>query len=247
MQLSVHIPPVPYHRIHNPQPSAETQVDTAEAGSAAFIAGAEDDLAMLTRLARIGMEAVEAQNDYLKARLAKAASGEAPLRPGEDPAAPLDKLTQSVRRTLALKRKIAEDLEKHHRGVGAESAARRARRTDDRRRSVGNAIEDALTEAFTVVYGDGDAETDEGDALCAEMLTEKENLLGDLDLSGAWLDRPVGETVAMLCEALGLPADTCIRKDGVWLINRAPSAWERFVETRAGEAKAPPATAVCSP
>jgi len=59
---------------------------------------------MLTRLAQIGMEASEAQNDYLKARLAAAASGEAPLKPGKDPSAPLNKLVQTVRRTLALKR-----------------------------------------------------------------------------------------------------------------------------------------------
>ena len=155
-------PPVPYRRILNPQPSPETEIDTAEAASAAFIASIEDDLAMLTRLAQIGMEAVEAQNDYLKARLAKAAGGETPLKPGEDPGAPLNKLVQTVRRTLALKRKIAEDLDKHRGGLFAESAARRERRTDDRRRSVRGAIETALTDAFTVTYGDGDDETDEG-------------------------------------------------------------------------------------
>jgi len=55
------------------------------------------------------------------------------------------------------------------------------------------------------------------------------------------------ETVAMLCTALGMPADTCIRKDGAWLINRVPSTYERFVETRAAELKRPPVTAVRSP
>jgi hypothetical protein len=37
---------------------------------------------------------------------------------------------------------------------------------------------------------------DEGDALCREMLNDKEDLLNEF---GEWLDRPVGETVAMLC------------------------------------------------
>ena len=238
---------MPYRRLLNPQPSPEAEFDTAEAASAAFIASAEADLAKLTRLFEIGMEASEAQNDYLKARLAAAASGEAPLKPGEDPSGPLNKLIQTVRRTAALKRKVAADLEKHRKGLGAESAARREQRSDERRRCVRGAIETALTDAFTVMYDDGDDETDEGDALCREMLNDKEDLLNDLDEHGEWLDRPVGETVAMLCEALGMPADTCIRKDGVWLINRVPSTYERFVETRAAAARPPPATAVCSP
>jgi len=239
---------VTYHRIPTPQPSPEAEIDTpGMAASAAFIEGCEEDLAMLTRAARITMELMEAQNDYARSRLAAAARDGAPLKPGEDPTAPLNKLAQTLRRTLALKKMLAEDLEKRRAGLVAERATRSAQRTRDHRRAVKGEIDSALTEAFTAVYGDGDDETDEGDALCREMLADKENLLVDLEAFNDYLTRPVGETVAMLCVALGLPADTCVREGDIWLARRAPSPYETFRETRAAQARPPPATTVCSP
>ena len=237
-----------YHRIPSPRPSPEAEIDTpAMAASAAFIEGCEEDLAMLTRAARITMELMEAQNDYAKSRLAAMAGDVAPQKPGEDPTAPLNKLVQTLRRTLALKKLLAEDLEKRRAGLVTERTARLEQRTKDHKRSVNDEIDDALTDAFTVMYGDGDAETDEGDALCHEMLAEKENLLVDSEAFNDWLTRPVGETVAMLCVALGLPADTCIRQGDTWLVKRPPGAYEIFRETRAAELNRPPATAVNSP
>ena len=237
-----------YHRIPTPQPSPEAEIDTpAMAASAAFIEGCEEDLAMLTRAAQITMELMEAQNDYARSRLAAVAREGAPQKPGEDPTAPLNKLAQTLRRTLSLKKMLAEDLEKRRAGLVTERATRREQRTRDHKRSVKNEIDDALTEAFTVMYGDGDEETDEGDALCREMLADKENLLDNSEAFNDYLTRPVGETVAMLCVALGLPADTCVKEGDTWLARRAPSTYEAFRETRAAEAKPPPATAVSSP
>ena len=237
-----------YHRIPTPQPSPEAEIDTpAMAASAAFIEGCEEDLAMLTRAARITMELMEAQNDYARSRLAVVARDGAPLKPGEDPTGAMNKLVQTLRRTLALKKMLAEDLEKRRAGLVAERATRSAQRTRDHRRAVKGEIDSALTEAFTAVYGDGDDETDEGDALCREMLADKENLLVDLEAFNDYLTRPVGETVAMLCVALGLPADTCIRQGDTWLVKRPPTPYQAFRETRAAEAGTPPATAVSSP
>ena len=237
-----------YQRIPTPQPSPEVEIDTpAMAASAAFIEGCEEDLAMLARAARITMELMEAQNDHAKSRLAAVAREGAPLKPGEDPTAPLNKLVQTLRRTLALKTRLAEDLEKRRAGLVTERATRGAQRTKDHKRAVKNEIDNALTEAFTVMYGDGDAETDEGDALCREMLADKENLLVDFEVFKDYLTRPVGETVAMLCVALGLPADTCVREGDTWLARRPPSPYETFRETRAAQARPPLATAVSSP
>ena len=88
------------------------------------------------------------------------------------------------------------------------------------------------------MYGDADDETDEGDALCNDMLADKENLLGDLR---DYLTRPVGETIAKLCVALGLPADACVKQDGVWLIARDPSPYEKYRQTRAADQATLPA------
>ena len=237
-------PDVPYRRILNPQPSPEADIDTPEMGVAsAYIDDAEDDLRALSRLRDIAMEMVEAQLVYAKARLAKAESGEAPLRDREDPTAPIDRITLTVRRIAALKARLVADLQKRRAGLVTERAARRERRAQDHRDAVNNEIETALTEAFTVMYGDGDDETDAGDALCNDMLADKENLLGDLDDYRDYLTRPVGETIARLCVALGLPADACVKQDGVWLIARDPSPYEKYRETRAADLKRPPATA----
>ena len=235
---------MPYRRILNPQPSPEADIDTPEMGVAsAYIDDAEDDLRALSRLRDIAMEMVEAQLAYAKARLAKAASGEAPLGDREDPTAPIDRITQTVRRIAALKARLVADLQKRRAGLVTERAARRARREEDHRDAVNNEIETALTEAFTVMYGDADDETDEGDALCNDMLADKENLLNDLDDLKDFLTRPVGETIAKLCVALGLPADACVKQDGAWLIARDPSPYETYRETRAADLKPVPAAA----
>ena len=225
---------MPYRPILDREPSFEADIDTPEmVASAGFIDSCEEDLRALTRLRQIAMEAAEAQNAYLKARLATAASGEAPLKPGEDPTAALNKIAQTVRRIVALKMKFAADLEKRRASLAGERAARREQRTHDHKRSVTKQIDSALTDAFTVMYGDGDDETDEGDALCREMLDDKEDLLDDLEVFTDYMDRPVGETIAKLCIALGLPADTCVKEGGAWLIKRAPSVYEKFRETQA--------------
>jgi hypothetical protein len=238
-------PDVPYRRILNPQPSPEADIDTPEmAVASAYIDDAEEDLRALSRLREIAMEMAEAQLVYAKARLARAESGEAPLRDREDPAGCLDRITLTVRRIAALKARLRADLQKRRAGLVGERAARRERRAQDHQEAVNNEIDTALTEAFTVMYGDADDETDEGDALCNDMLADKENLLGDLR---DYLTRPVGETIAKLCVALGLPADACVKQDGVWLIARDPSPYEKYRQTRATDLKHGGKLAVISP
>ena len=236
---------MPHHRILDPQPSPEADIDTAEmAEASAFVDYGEENLRALSRLRQIAMEMLEAQMEYAKARLAAVASNGGALNPGEEPTAPIDKLGQTVRRTAALQMKFAADVEKRRCGLVAERARRRLQRAEDHKTAVTDEIDNALTEAFTVMYGDGDDETDEGDALCREMLADKENLLVDLDEFKDYLTRPVGDTVAKLCVALGLPADTCLRQGDIWRIKRPPSPYETFRQTRAAEPNRPSATAV---
>ena len=218
-----------YHRIPDPRPAPEADIDTPEmAETAAAVESGDEDLRMLARLARIGMDLAEAQGDYAKARLAAATGETAALKTGEDPTGPFNKIAQTVRRIVALKTRNAGDLERRRAGLVAERASRRARRGEDHKRAVVEAIDDALTDAFTQMYGDGEAETDEGDALCREMLIDKEDLLSDLGEFKDYLDRPIGETVAKLCVELGLPADTCVKQGDAWLVKRPPTPYRIF-------------------
>jgi hypothetical protein len=240
--------PVPYRRILNPQPPPEADFDTPEMIEAAVeVERDEQDILVLTNLIGMGMRLSAAHEAHATARLAALATEGAPLNPGENLHTPFEKLALAIRRTIALRKHLATEVRTRRAGLAADRAARREQRTRDHRRTVDEEIDSALTEAFTVFYGDGDEETDEGDALCREMLLDKEALLEDFDAFKNDVDRPVGEIVAELCVALGMPADTCIKQDGVWLIKRAPSTYERFRDTRAAALDRPPATAVCSP
>jgi hypothetical protein len=100
-----------------------------------------------------------------------------------------------------------------------------------------------ITDAFTVMYEDDAAKTDEGVALCREMLSDKEDLLDDVEAFLDYLDRSVGETVAKLCVPPGLPPATCIREGAAWLVICVSSTYETFRETRAAHLKRAPAAA----
>ena len=237
-----------YRRIPTPQPTPEAEIDTPAMVEAALVVERdEQDILVLTELVEIRMRLIRAHEAYATARLAAVTADGSPLNPGENLHAPFDKLALTVRRTVALKKHLAAEVKTRRAGLVAERATRGAQRTEDHKRAVKGEIDNALTDAFTVMYGDGEDETDEGDALCREMLADKENLLDDAEAFNDYLTRPVGETVAMLCVALGLPADTCIKEGDTWLARRPPSTYETFRETRAAEARPPPATAVSSP
>ena len=222
-------PSVTYHPIPTPQLPPEAEIDTPEMIEAAVaVERDEQDILLLTELAEIGMRLVRAHEAYVTARLAVVSAEGAPLNPGENLYAPFDKLALTIRRTVALKKHLAAEVKTHRAALVTERAARREQRTRDHKRAVKNEIDNVLTEAFTVMYGDGEAETDEGDALCREMLADKENLLDDAEAFNDYLTRPVGETVAMLCVALGLPADTCVKQGDTWLVKRPPTAYRIF-------------------
>ena len=54
-----------------------------------------------------------------------------------------------------------------------------------------------------------------------------------------YLDRPVGETVARLCAALGLDPEACEPDGDAWRVRRPPLNFELRLEERARKYPAP--------
>ena len=138
-----------YRPINTPQPLLEADLDTPEMSEAARGAERdEQDILVLTEVIEIGMRLMRAQEAYATARLAAAAADGATLSPGEDPTAAYGKIAQTVRRTDALKKQLAEELKTRRTGLVAERAARRAKRCEDHTGAVKDAIESALVDAL---------------------------------------------------------------------------------------------------
>ena len=247
---------MPYRVIQTPQAPPEAEIDTPDMVEAATaVDWTEQDLLMLAELAEIGMDLARAQGAYAKARLAAAVAEESqPLVAGEDPTAAFNKLAQTVRRIIALKARLSEDLSKRRAGLAAGREARRAARKEAHATAVREAIDFALADAYEAEHPtpafDPNADpyaADPADAERDEMFDHAEYLLGDLDLCGDWLTRPVGETVAVLCEALGFEPDMCVKRGEAWYIRRRDSGHEVRVASRkpfpppCGEGPAPQA------
>jgi hypothetical protein len=248
---------MPYRVIQTPQAPPEAEIDSPEMiEAAAAVDGSEQDILMLAELAEIGMDLARAQGAYAKTRLAAAVAEESvPLASGEDPTAAFNKLAQTVRRIIALKARLSEDLGKRRAGLAAGREARRAARKDAHATAVREAIDFALADAYEAEHPtprfDRDSDpyaVDPVEVERDEMFDHAEYLLGDLDLCGDWLTRPVGETVAALCTALGFEPDMCVKRDGVWHIRRRDSGHEARVASKRnpvppprGEGQAPQA------
>ncbi len=70
---------------------------------------------------------------------------------------------------------------------------------------------------------------------------ERREMLEDVEAYGDWRTRPVGETVAKLCEALGLAPDSCVERGQTWWVRRCPTAFEsRREEARLALHPSPP-------
>ena len=227
-----------YRPLTTPQPTPEAEIDSPEIiEAAAFVESGDELLAMLAELARYGMELAQAQRDYAMARLAAVTADGSALNHGEDPTAAFNKISQTVRRTIALQLKLKEDVGKRRAGLTVERASRSARRADDHAGAVKKAIDSALTDIFyaDLLLTDVDLNAGPYDPVefeHDEMLEDAERLLDDLGDCGDWLNRPVGETVARLCVSLGLYPDSCIKRGDTWLIRRPDTEYEVILEER---------------
>ena len=227
-----------YRPLTTPQPTPEAEIDSPEIiEGTAFVESGDELLAMLAELARYGMELAQAQRAYAMARLAAVTADGSALSPGEDPTAAFNKISQTVRRTIALQLKLKEDVGKRRAGLTVERASRSARQADDHAGAVKKAIDSALTDIFyaDLVLTDVDLNAGPYDPVefeHDEMLEDAERLLDDLGDYGDWLNRPVGETVTKLCVALGLGPDSCIMQGDNWIVRRPNTDYEIILEER---------------
>jgi hypothetical protein len=215
------------HRLlPDPRPLAEADLETPDLSEAdARVMGAERHLRLLTRMAEVGMELIEVVAQNAKTDPATAIAG----------ADAFSKLSQAVRRTIALHDKLARDVKSDRDGLRAERTRRRAEAAEAYKEAKDEAIAGGVRDALGVAFPDGDGDARE------QLVTDVQESLDDPDELRGYLDRPVGETVAKLCAALGLDPDVVLFDGGAWKIRRTPSEFEAAREAfRRKAAHAPP-------
>ena len=156
----------------------------------------ERQLAMLSRLAEIGMEIAEAAG-----RQATGAAGEsdAPFR--TDPALAYARVARAVRMTIALQSRLAKDLSELDQAEGKSEAARVAARRSRLHRLVEQAIEAGRA-------GDEDFDEDEIERLSSDAWERLTDAADEADFAGC---APFAEVVARICEDLQLSPDWTAR------------------------------------
>ncbi len=214
------------HRaLQDPIPPAET--DAAAETSIADERG-ERRLEMLAELADISMKAARSLGDLVELRFEREKKGEASAGRSEDAASALAKMAQTLRRTLALEAKFAEGMKARREKLITDRAERRATREAAHKTAVDEAIVGGLHDAWAA-----DCSDDEYHDLCDRLLDDAQEYLGDADEMRGYLDRPVGETVAKLCAALGLDPQACEPDGDAWRVRRPPLDFEARVEEKA--------------
>jgi hypothetical protein len=190
----------------DPTPPTDTDADTAASAEASRdIERGERRREMLVRLAELSMRLAESLGSLVEARVEQEKTSKDAPSHSKDAAAAFDKMAQTVRRTLALEAKLAEGL--------------KARR---------EAIMEGLHDAYAA-----DCSEDEYHTLAERLLDDAREYLGDADEMRGYLDRPVGETVAKLCAAMGLDPEACEPDGETWRIRRPPLDFELRIEERA--------------
>ncbi len=183
--------------------------DTAEMTEAqSSIARRERQAARLERLAEIGMALAEA----LATQVAES--------PAADLARAYAKISQAVRWTITLEARVAEGLLAEKTRLAGERAERRAEAETDCRNAKETAILEAVDDAIFEKYPAGEGEAPEAEEAREALNLDLCRLLDETLEFEDYLDRPVGETVAKLCKALGLDPDWAVERDGAWMIKR---------------------------
>ncbi len=201
--------------------------------SARLVECGERQLRMLRRMAEVGIGLVERLGQIAMSG-AEPASGEGAASatiPATIPATINDiagaytRLTQSLRRTLAMEARLAEEMKARRLGVVASRNKQHAEKIKVIEDVVTQNIEYALTKAIRRERPEADRETSE------RLLLDMFERLDDSEEFEDYRDRPPGETVAKLCAAFGLDPEFCIQDDDeTWMIrhgNLPPSvgAW----------------------
>ncbi len=177
----------------------------------------ERQLRMLQRMAEVGIGLVERLGQIAMSGAEPASGdGDAPATiPAtiNDIAGAYTKLTQSLRRTLAMEARLAEEMKARRLGVVASRNKQHAEKIKAIEDVVNQNIEYALTKAVRRERPEADRETSE------HLLIDMFERLDDAEEFEDYRDRPPGETVAKLCAVFGLDPEFCIQDDDeTWMI-----------------------------
>ena len=205
-------------------PPTEADLDTPEmAETAAAVERGERHLRVLAHLTEVASRLSDALGRLAEARIEAAiADRDADLKPSEVASAAFGKMAQTVRRTVALEAKLASEVNTRRDGLVAERGSRRAARSEAHEA----AKKEAVLYGFHDAYAGSTPEAEYAEVI-ERLMEDTEEYLGDADEFRGYLDRPVGETVAKLCAALGLDPDACALDGETWKVRRAPTEFER--------------------
>ena len=226
-----------YRSLPDPIPPADADLDTAAmAATQAVVERGEYHLRVLGELTEIGMKLARSLGELAEARIEAAKKEDRALTPAEDATvASFNKVAQTVRRTVALRDKLDAEVKVRRDGLIAERAGRRAARSEAHEA----AKKEAVLYGFHDAYAGSTPETEYAEVI-ERLMEDTEEYLGDADEFRGYLDRPVGETVAKLCAALGLDPDACALDGETWRVRRAPTEFERLLAERALKFGKPP-------
>jgi len=212
-----------YRALEDPAPPVDADVDTAAmAETAAAAERAAWHVKILGEAAEISLTVMRSLGELALARVEAAKSENRALAPDDTATlAALDKATQTLRRTVALRDKLDAQASARREGLLAERVRRRAK---------ADAVLDGLADAYAADTTDAEY-NDHIDDLMADAKDYLDD--ADADEFRGWLDRPVGETVARLCAAVDLDPDSCALVGETWRVRRPPRDFELFLERRA--------------
>ena len=210
---------MPYRPCPDLPPPSDADVDTAETVEAASaIERGERHLRMLAELAEIAMTLARSLGELALTRIDEVKSTDAKLAPGEDPTAAFSKISQTIRRTIDLESRLAEQVVSRRSGLSAARAARRVTLDKAHMGAMDEATTLAVIDAYCDVYPEAEAEDVEA------MVTAAENFRSEFDEFREYHKRPVGETVARLCEILNFDPTSCIKDGETWMVRSPPPA-----------------------
>ena len=207
----------------------DADFDTAATSAAeALVERGERQLRILARLTDIAMNLAEALGRQAQARIEAATTAtteaDSPPPPLEDPTIAFNRMAQTVRRCVALEARLAAGVKAGRDSLFADRAVRRAASTQAHEKAKLEAIIDGLHDAWAV-----DCPQTLYEEQVERLMEDAQEHFLDADEFRGWLDRPVGESVAKLCAAVGVDPAACTLDGETWTVRRPPTAFERTI------------------
>jgi hypothetical protein len=237
-----------YRALQDPAPPIDADVDTAAMAEAAADRAAWH-VQILGEAAEIHLALTRTLGELALARVEAAKADGRGLAPEDDVTlAALDKASQTLRRTVALRDKLDRHTTARREGLQADRTRQRADRAAAHQSAKTAAVLDGLADAYAADTTDAEY-NDHIDDLMADARDYLDD--ADADEFRGWLGRPVGETVARLCAAVDLDPDSCALVGDAWRVRRPPRDFELFLVRRdraiAAAASAPNESAGAEP